>query len=60
MLGNTRRINNLKNKITLKVNNDIEINRRTLLRLIWLRLFPNISKCINRYLASRSMVSVFR
>jgi hypothetical protein len=46
MLGNKRIINNLKDKITLKVNNDIEINCRTLLRLIWLELSPNISKCM--------------
>src|SRR5208337_1960810 len=45
MLGNKRWINKLKDKITLKVNKDIEINCRVLLRLIWLELFPNISKC---------------
>lgn len=45
MLGNNRRINKLKDKITLKVNNDIEINCKILLPLIWLELFSNISKC---------------
>ena len=46
MFGNKRCINNLKDKITLKVNNDIEINCRTFLLLIWLELSPNISKCM--------------
>lgn len=59
MPGHKRFFNNLKDNIKLKLNNNIEINFRNLLPIIWPQLFSIIPKRIDFFFIPDSSLEKF-